>query len=105
MAVFVKTVNGFAPVTIFAKRSILDVRLGFEYVSKTVPNSFTKFTEKFLEGLLSFFLISVMVNTCSWEFCVFFAGQLLCRTPAELTFACSKSTIETREKGVNYVPS
>ena len=28
---FVKMVNGFQPFTIFAKRSILDLRLGFEY--------------------------------------------------------------------------
>ena len=30
---FAKTVNGFSPLTIFVKRSILDVRLGFEYPS------------------------------------------------------------------------
>ena len=30
---FAKIVNGFNPLTIFAKRSILDIRLGSEYAS------------------------------------------------------------------------
>ena len=33
MELFAKIVNGFQPLTIFARSSILDVRLGFEYAS------------------------------------------------------------------------
>ena len=35
---FVKTLNGFQPVTFFAKHSILDVWQGFEYASKFIEN-------------------------------------------------------------------
>ena len=34
MGLFAKIVNGFQPLTVFAKSSILDVRLGFKYVSE-----------------------------------------------------------------------
>ena len=112
MELFVKTVNDFGPVTIFAKSSILDVRLGFEYVLKAVSKSFAKFTPKVLGGLLSF-LISVKVNTCSWKFCEIFRTTTLQNTcPANIYLfnkvnnrntrksceLCSKLTIKTPER-------
>ena len=43
MDLFAKIVNGWTPLTIFAKRSILDVRLGSEYASDPHLPSFPDF--------------------------------------------------------------
>ena len=39
MELSAEIVNGFQPITIFPKRSILDVRQGFEYASNTYERS------------------------------------------------------------------
>ena len=56
-----KIVNGWRPLTIFAKHSILDVRQGSEYILVT-------FTEEILNGKLYFLCSACIVEKFKLEF-------------------------------------